>query len=444
MNNKLLKDYQLFLKDILDTDPGEDAVQTIITLAAGSGLMSEHSSESDRESSAGEEIDKTLLSSIGESLFQLAVDRFRKEEYTKTLQILDVALHAVTASGNVQKHIQFSNLEALSHLHLGETRQTLDIYNKALVLARESSETDEEARILLNIGTLLETNGTDECLPYLERAENLLKRSGNHSGLGFCYNTFATYYRNREEPEKALGFSRNALEHIGESERSAEKAEFLCNMALSEMELGENANARQHLEQALKLPDIEKKKAFAGELCSLLALIHLREERIHEAEELLDSIQNTIEESSVDARAYYWKARYRHSKHKGNMKMALEAYEKAVELSRKQSEEKHQRMIDIAIEERELQREKRERELLAETNLQLLQTNRELKESVARVKALTELLPVCCSCRRVRDDEGYWKQLREFLVDNSDVQFSECLCAECTGEISSPSKELDE
>ena len=422
MNNKLLKDYQLFLKDILDTDPGKDVVQTIITLAAGSGLMSEHSSESDRESSAGEEIDKTLLSSIGESLFQLAVDRFRKEEYTKTLQILDVALHAVTASGNVQKQVQFSNLEALSHMHLGETRQTLDIYNKALVLARESSETDEEARILLNIGTLLETNGTDECLSYLEQAENLLKRSGNHSGLGFCYNTFATYYRNREEPEKALGFSLKALEHIGESERSADKAEFLCNMALSEMELGQNANALKHLEQALKLPDIEKKKAFAGELCSLLALIHLREERIHEAEELLDSIQNTIEESSVDARAY----------------------EKAVELSRKQSEEKHQRMIDIAIEERELQREKRERELLAETNLQLLQTNRELKESVARVKALTELLPVCCSCRRVRDDEGYWKQLREFLVDNNDVQFTECLCAECGGEIASPSEEADE
>jgi tetratricopeptide (TPR) repeat protein len=377
-------------------------------------------------------------------LFQLATARFRREEYTSTLQILNVALHAITASRNVQKHIQFKNLEALSHMHLGETRQALDIYDRALILARESSETDEEARILFNIGNLLETNGTDECITYLEQAKKILKQSGNSVGLSFCSNTFASYYRNRGEPEKALGFSLDALKQITERGDPADIAEFLCNLALSEMDLGEHSSAQGHLEQALKIVDAGKERKFADKLVSLLALIHIWEEKIQEAEELLNSIQDTIEDSSVDARADYWKARYRCFKQKGQMKQALEAYEKAVELNQEQSEEKRQRMIDMAIEERQLQREKRERELLDETNLQLVRTNRELKESVEKVNALTELLPVCCSCRRVRDDEGYWKQLREFMVDHSDVQFSECLCAECAGEISSPSKEVDE
>lgn len=444
MNIQFLKDYDLFLKGILDSDLADEVIESIRTRAAESGLMSECSALGGSESSSITENEQPLLSSIGESLFQLAAACFRREEYTSTLQILDVALPSITASGNVQKHIQINNLEALSHMHLGETRQALDIYDRALILARESSETDEEARILLNIGNLLETNGTDECIPYLEQSMELLKKSGNDVGLSFCSNTFASYYRNRGEPEKALGFSLDALKQVTERGDPADMAEFLCNLALSELDLGEHKSAQLHLEQALKIVVPGKDRKFADRLVSLLALVHIREERTQEAEELLDSIQDTIENGSLEARADYWNARYRCFKQKDQMKLALEAFEKAVELNREQSEEKRRRMIDMAIEERQLQREKRERELLAETNLQLVQTNRELNESVEKVNALTELLPVCCSCRRVRDDEGYWKQLREFMVDNSQMHFSECLCAECTGEISPSSKEVDE
>ena len=41
----------------------------------------------------------------------------------------------------------------------------------------------------------------------------------------------------------------------------------------------------------------------------------------------------------------------------------------------------------------------------------------------------------CSSCKKIRDDEGYWKNLEDFLLKNADIQFSHGLCQECMDEM---------
>jgi len=55
----------------------------------------------------------------------------------------------------------------------------------------------------------------------------------------------------------------------------------------------------------------------------------------------------------------------------------------------------------------------------------------ELQEALQRVKTLQKLMPICASCKRIRDDKGYWSQLEEYLVQHSDVEFSHSICPEC-------------
>jgi AmiR/NasT family two-component response regulator len=55
----------------------------------------------------------------------------------------------------------------------------------------------------------------------------------------------------------------------------------------------------------------------------------------------------------------------------------------------------------------------------------------ELQEALAQVKALSGLLPICASCKKIRDDDGYWNQLEAYIQDHSDVVFSHGLCPEC-------------
>lgn len=56
---------------------------------------------------------------------------------------------------------------------------------------------------------------------------------------------------------------------------------------------------------------------------------------------------------------------------------------------------------------------------------------RRVEESVAHIKVLRGLLPVCAWCKRVRDDEGYWTQMEAYVRTHSQAEFSHGLCPDC-------------
>lgn len=55
----------------------------------------------------------------------------------------------------------------------------------------------------------------------------------------------------------------------------------------------------------------------------------------------------------------------------------------------------------------------------------------ELWDALAKVKTLSGLLPICASCKRIRDDAGYWTQVEVYIRDHTDVEFSHGICPEC-------------
>lgn len=55
----------------------------------------------------------------------------------------------------------------------------------------------------------------------------------------------------------------------------------------------------------------------------------------------------------------------------------------------------------------------------------------ELREALARVKKLSGLLPICASCKKIRDDHGYWNQLEVYISEHSDASFTHSFCPEC-------------
>jgi len=62
-----------------------------------------------------------------------------------------------------------------------------------------------------------------------------------------------------------------------------------------------------------------------------------------------------------------------------------------------------------------------ERELLLE----------KLQKALGEVKQLSGFLPICASCKRIRDDAGYWNQIETYISAHSEAQFSHGICPEC-------------
>ena len=62
--------------------------------------------------------------------------------------------------------------------------------------------------------------------------------------------------------------------------------------------------------------------------------------------------------------------------------------------------------------------------LLSKMALQNLRQKRSLSE-------LTGLLPICASCKKIRDDKGYWNQIETYISEHSKAMFSHGLCPDC-------------
>lgn len=62
---------------------------------------------------------------------------------------------------------------------------------------------------------------------------------------------------------------------------------------------------------------------------------------------------------------------------------------------------------------------------------ELFERNGELQRILAQVKELRGLLPICSSCKSIRDDQGYWTKLEAYLAQNANVQLSHGMCPSC-------------
>ena len=89
---------------------------------------------------------------------------------------------------------------------------------------------------------------------------------------------------------------------------------------------------------------------------------------------------------------------------------------------------KEGRIVAVAVSFRDITSRKRDE---AERE-QLL---RAYKDALANIKTLKGLMPICSSCKKIRDDAGYWKQIEVYIRDHSEAQFSHGICPECAAKL---------
>ena len=77
-------------------------------------------------------------------------------------------------------------------------------------------------------------------------------------------------------------------------------------------------------------------------------------------------------------------------------------------------------------------RSRRNRFILLEQERKL---RAELETTLNEVKVLRGIIPICASCKKIRDSHGYWKQVESYIGEHSEAQFSHGLCEECADKL---------
>ena len=54
-----------------------------------------------------------------------------------------------------------------------------------------------------------------------------------------------------------------------------------------------------------------------------------------------------------------------------------------------------------------------------------------LKSALEEIRLLRGILPICCHCKKIRDDKGYWTQVETYIRDHSEAEFSHGICPDC-------------
>ena len=91
---------------------------------------------------------------------------------------------------------------------------------------------------------------------------------------------------------------------------------------------------------------------------------------------------------------------------------------------------------DVTVQKRaleDLHRLNSELEMRVHERTQALEVSVEkLKAALLKVRQLSQLLPICAACKKIRDDQGQWHQVEVYIRDHAGVEFSHGICPECT------------
>jgi sigma-B regulation protein RsbU (phosphoserine phosphatase) len=75
---------------------------------------------------------------------------------------------------------------------------------------------------------------------------------------------------------------------------------------------------------------------------------------------------------------------------------------------------------------------------VVELQQRLAERVKDLEETLRQVKTLQGLLPICCYCKKVRDDTNYWHQVERYISARSSAQFSHSICPDCWEDVVKP------
>lgn len=66
-----------------------------------------------------------------------------------------------------------------------------------------------------------------------------------------------------------------------------------------------------------------------------------------------------------------------------------------------------------------------------ETEIENIRLVQELKDALANIKLLRGLVPICAWCKNIRDDNGFWNQLEDYISKHTEAEFSHGICPSC-------------
>lgn len=408
---------------------------------------------------------------------RLGLTHWHLARYDSAIVHLNIAREIWTELGDTAHLSRNYNTLGAAHYQWGNIDIALDAYLRALRFRRAAGDTSGAARILTNLGVIYHDLGLyDRALQTLEEAIRTADLSGSGFAQGYSRQELAQLYLTLQDWGRAKKTFEVALERFGPGNWPPSN----MGLAMAYVGQGNPGAAIPRLQAALAATAKEDQRQEVRALFYLgrayralgdyTTAIHYLERGVEEARQweqrplalsILTELADLHELKGDAGRALaHLRAQValRDSVHNLGAANRIAAIEARLEAERKEQENQRlqaERQVREAIISRQrvivllagallvasalligllirFNRKERERAgELARANGALEATNARLQQTLAEVRTLKGLIPICASCKRIRDDQGYWESVESYISARSDAFFSHSMCNSC-------------
>ena len=340
---------------------------------------------------------------------------------------------------NADTHDEPGTLNKIGAAYHGMAKydKALEYFMKSLRIHENIGNEQSIAELNSNIGTISYKLGDNsKALDYYNRAIRIFEEIDNRDHLDNVYNNAGIAYREQGKYEEALKYHKKALEIREQFGKKWKIPHSLNNIGSVLMDMKDHNSAQEYFFRSLEIAEeIGNRHIIVTILISLgeinALLNHFDEAQKYVMRGLV--IANEINEP--DHKMECLEVISAILEQKGDFREALEYHKKYKELfDTIFSEESSQKYNELQV-NYETEKKEKENEIYRLRNIELVKANEELKKALAEVKTLSGLLPICSSCKKIRDDGGYWEQIEGYISKRSDAQFSHGICPECAKKI---------
>jgi tetratricopeptide (TPR) repeat protein len=387
------------------------------------------------------------INTIGASYYQLAAYEPALDAFMRALELRRL-INDIRGTATV-----LANIAKVYH-DWGQRERARPVFEEAAALAEQANDPSTLGYVLNSLARLhIDEDNLSEARRAIERSVTAYAaldttRSRSSYASGWSLNALAYALLDLREGRVGDGIARlDSLRQVAMERGSARgQAQALLHLGIAyaqrgDLARGDTARARALLSESLALSQRVDQRVFALEALAQLSALEERAGRSADALRLLRAhvaLRDTIFNQAGAQRIAAMEARADAEREQRlNAALREEQRVQALVIARQHTAVTLGSVILLLAALvlgmlAYFMRKGRAREAaLAQSNTDLAGANAELSSALSEVRTLKGLIPICSSCKSVRDDDGYWEAVETYIGSRSDAVFSHSICSAC-------------